>query len=254
MPEKMKKIGNELIELDRIPSTNDYAFKLALDGKKEGCVVIATEQTAGKGRLGRKWDAPAYLGLWFSIILRPPAPTTAATLYPFFASVAIVKAIQKLFHLTPDVKWPNDLLLNQKKFCGILTEAAFEQQKIKFLVLGIGINTNQTPEDFLPELRKYSTSIRHEIGEWINNQMLFHELLAQLNLYYSIVRQQGFAPILKLWKSFCQSLGQTIALKQPEETMKGIFHNLDPDGGLILRQEDGRLVKILSGDLDFLKK
>ncbi len=254
MPEKKKIIANEIIELDQVSSTNDYAYQLALDGKQEGCVVVATEQTTGKGRLGRKWDSPAYLGLWFSIILRPTAQAPAATLYPFFASVAIVKTIQKLFSLTPDVKWPNDLLINQKKFCGILTEAAFERQQIKFLILGIGINTNQTPADFLPEMRAVSTSIRQEIGEWVNNQMFLQQLLTQLDSYYSIVLKQGFAPIINLWKSFCRSLGQTIALKQPETTMKGIFHNLDQDGSLILRQENGQLVKILSGDLDYLKK
>jgi BirA family biotin operon repressor/biotin-[acetyl-CoA-carboxylase] ligase len=253
MPEKMKKIGNDLIELDRVSSTNDYAFKLALAGQKEGCVVLANEQIAGKGRLGRRWDSPAGLGLWFSIVLRPPAPATMASLYPFFASVAIVKVIQKLFNLTSDVKWPNDLLLNQKKFCGILTEAVFEKQKVKFLILGIGINTNQEPADFLPEMRMSATSIRHETGNWIDQQHLLQELLAQLDTYYSIVLEEGFSPILNLWKSFCPSFGQTIALKQLDETMKGIFHNLDPDGSLILRQEDGRLIKILSGDLNYFK-
>lgn len=254
MPEMMKKIGNEVIKFDRITSTNDYAFKLAQEGKPEGCVIIANEQTAGKGRLGRRWISPAGLGLWFSIILRPPAPATIATLFPFFVSVAIVNAIENLFHLIPDVKWPNDLLLNQRKFCGILTEAAFERQRIKFLVLGIGINTNQTAADFLPEIRKQSTSLRQEIGVWINHQVLLQEILAQLNYYYEIVQKQGFALIIEQWKSFCTSLGQIISLRQTEKTTNGIFHDLDQDGSLILQQVDGRLVKIFSGDYDYLIK
>lgn len=248
MPNDSKIIGNQIIRLVTVPSTNSYSFDLARQGMAEGCVVRAANQTAGKGRLGRCWDSQANQGLWFSFILRPQFAVSQVGLIPFFVSVAVAESVKSCLNLTVQVKWPNDLLFNGKKICGILSEAEFEKQQLKFLIIGVGLNVSHQPDDFPPELRAKAGSLRMFTEAVIDSELLFEQILYDLNFYYHRIRHEGFGFILEIWKSFCDCLGKPVEVHQQTQILKGIFHNLAPDGSLLLKQGT-EIVRVLAGDL-----
>jgi len=252
-PGNFNNIGNRIIRLKSVRSTNDYAYQLAARGMPEGCIVVAEEQTAGKGRLGRQWNSPRQQGLWFSVILRPLIPSRLVTLFPFLASVAVAQSIQTCFQITPHLKWPNDLLINHKKIGGILTEAATESNVIKFIILGIGINVYQQPEDFPPALRAKAGSISLFTTREIDLNQFFRQIQQDFNSDYSLAQKHGFTPILKRWKSLCKELHQPITLHHNNQILSGIFYDLAVDGGLLLQQPN-RLIKIVAGEIQFEKE
>lgn len=245
-----KIIGNRLIILDSVSSTNEYAWQLAAEGIPEGCVVRAQVQTAGKGRLGRRWLSQNELGLWFSVILRPSISASYACLIPFFASIAVRKSIQACFQLMPHVKWPNDLLIDYKKICGILSEARFESQHLDYIILGIGLNLHHRLNDFPPDLQKKAASLAMFAEIPQDTSFFFEHLLKNLNSFYKLIQQHKFALIIELWKSFCTDLGQTIHLNQNNKIVSGVFHDLAEDGALVLKQGE-KLVRIVAGDLEY---
>jgi BirA family biotin operon repressor/biotin-[acetyl-CoA-carboxylase] ligase len=252
MPEKKRIIGNKIIHLASVTSTNDHAYQLARQGECEGCVVRADAQTAGKGRRGKCWHSAANQGLWFSIILRPGFSSKDAGLVPFFASIAIQQSIRTVFQIEADLKWPNDLLIHHKKICGILSEADFKDGKISFIILGIGINLFQQPEEFSPELTSTAGSIRMFTDKIINTDSFFQVLLTELDFYYQKILFHGFSPILTEWKSNCRFLKKQISLKKKSKNLIGIFEDLLPDGSMLFRQ-NGDTIKITSAELEILK-
>lgn len=154
------KIGRDIRVFRETTSTNDSTERLARDGVAEGVVVFAESQTKGRGRLGRRWSSPAGKGLWFSILLRPKISPQAVTQITIASAVSLRRAIKNVTGLTPEIKWPNDLLLNGLKIAGILTELSSEPDAIKHVILGIGVDVNLTSEDFPEELRTVATSLR----------------------------------------------------------------------------------------------
>jgi len=253
MPNDIKIIGNQIIRLATVSSTNTYTFGLARQGMAEGCVVRADAQTAGKGRLGRGWDSPANQGLWFSFLLRPQFPVSQVGLIPFFVSVALVESVKSCLNLTSQVKWPNDLLFNGKKICGILSEAEFEKQQLKFLIIGVGLNVSHQPDDFPPDLRAKAGSLRMFTETAIDSELLFEQILHDLNFYYHQIQHEGFGFIRETWKSYCDRLGKPVEVRQQTQILKGIFHDLAPDGSLLLKRGT-ELVRVLAGDLHSAKE
>jgi len=243
-------IGSQIIRLDSVASTNDYAHQLALQGMAEGCVVIARQQIAGKGRFNRKWDSQNDLGLWFSIIFRPPISARHATIFPFFTSVALVHSLKTHLDLTVQLKWPNDLLINKKKIGGILSEVEFNRRFVKFVIIGIGINLFHSPNDFPAELQQKAGSLSMFSKAPLATGSLFETILADLNHYYKIVNRDGFETIIREWKTNCPYFKQTIQLRQSTRKIQGSFHDLAPDGSLIL-QQGNELLKISAGDIEF---
>ena len=159
---KTKVIGRDIQVFDKTTSTNDVVEKLARDGVKEGVVVFAETQTKGRGRLGRKWISPPKKGLWFSVLLRPDLQPQAVTQLTIMAATALVRAIQEQSGLWAEIKWPNDLLLRGKKVAGILTELSAELDRVKWVVLGIGLDINLNASEFPAELRPLATSLKIE--------------------------------------------------------------------------------------------
>jgi len=162
---KTKVIGRDIRVFEETTSTNDVIEKLARDGVKEGIVVFAEAQTKGRGRLGRKWISPARKGLWFSVLLRPQLSPLAATRITIAAATALFRALHAQTGLNTEIKWPNDILIGGRKVAGILTELSAEPDKVKHIVLGMGVSVNLVAGDFSPELRKFATSLRIETGE-----------------------------------------------------------------------------------------
>src|SRR5262249_38382993 len=161
---KTNCVGRDIRVFQETTSTNDVIEKLARDGVKEGVVVFAEAQTKGRGRLGRKWMSPSKKGLWFSVLLRPGLRPVAATQLTIAAATALRRAIAAQTGLNPEIKWPNDILVNGRKVAGILTELSAELDRVKYVVLGIGVDVNLSAGDFPSDLRPLATSLKAELG------------------------------------------------------------------------------------------
>ena len=246
---KTKRFGNRIFAFWSIGSTNDFAYRRAMDGENEGALVIAEQQERGRGRNARTWDSQFGKGLWFSVILKPDLPSSSAGLIPYLAGVSIARAIENSTGLQPEMKWPNDVMLKGKKCCGVLSEVNFTNGKIDFIILGIGINVNHEADEWTDEINEIATSIRIEKKESINRAELLAEILFQLEKVYEDVEKNGFEELLNQWKKRCPAIHQKITIQQDEQELFGTFIDLDEDGCMLLKVEDGEIKKIVAGDI-----
>ncbi len=246
---KTETIGQKIFAFWSISTTNDFAYRMAEQGEREGALVIAEQQERGRGRNSRTWISPFSKGLWFSLILRPELPSAQAGLIPYVASVSVAEAVENKLALKPSLKWPNDLLIKQKKICGILSEVEFLNGKIKFIILGIGINVNQMVNDFPAELIETATSLRVESETVIDRAELLAEILERFEQNYLQTKAGSFENILTHWKKRCPNIGRPISIRQEENIYHGIFKDIDKNGYLILQAESGAEEKIVAGDL-----
>jgi BirA family biotin operon repressor/biotin-[acetyl-CoA-carboxylase] ligase len=245
----VRVVGRDIRVFQETSSTNDVAEKLARDGAPEGVVVFAESQTRGRGRLGRRWVSPARRGLWFSVLLRPDLRPQAATQLTVAAATALARAIRAQTGLTPGIKWPNDILLRGRKVAGVLTELSAELDHIRYVILGLGVNLNQTASEFPPELRKTATSLRIETGRERNRAELAAAILRELDADYARVCRGQFADLAVEWAEQCATLGRRVGLRVGERVVQGRAESLDDDGALLLRTEHGRLERIIGGDV-----
>ena len=251
---KKRIVGRDIQVFQETTSTNDVVEKLARDGVKEGVAVFAESQTKGRGRLGRKWVSPAKQGLWFSVLLRPPIRPIEATQLTVAAATALARAIQKQTNLSPDIKWPNDLLLHGRKVAGILTELSAEVDRVKHIILGIGLDVNQTASDFPAEVRKIATSLKLECGRAIDRAELAAAVMQELDRDYARICAGEFAAVADEWESRCTTLGQNVTIGVGERRVRGRAEALDDDGALLIRTEHGRLERIIGGDVTVEKQ
>lgn len=242
-------VGREIGVFQETNSTNDLADRLARDGIEEGMVVFAEKQTRGRGRMGRTWASPGGMGLWFSVVLRPRLSPRAATQLTIAAATAARRAIHRVTGLEPDIKWPNDLLLDGRKTAGILTEMGAELDKVKYLIIGIGVNVNQESKDFPPELRRVAISLRMALGRPISRPELAAALLRELDADYARVHAGRFEDVAEEWSRHCRTLGQRVAILQGDRRLEGRAEGLDHDGALLLRNARGRLERVIGGDI-----
>ena len=242
-------VGRDIQVFQETTSTNDIAEKLARDGVKEGVVVFAESQSAGRGRLGRKWVSPAKKGLWFSVLLRPRLRPVEATQLTVAAATALARAIRSLTQLEPDIKWPNDLLLRGRKVAGILTEMSAELDRVKHIIIGIGLDVNQASSDFPADVRKLATSLKLECGETVDRAELAAAILLELERDYARICQGGFAALADEWEARCSTIGQNVAIFMGDRRVHGRAESLDDDGALLVRTEHGRIERIIGGDV-----
>src|SRR5262249_28332035 len=250
---KTRVIGRDIRVFQETTSTNDVIEKLARDGVKEGVVVFAESQTKGRGRLGRKWASPARKGLWFSTLLRPELQPQQTTQLTVAAAVALRRAIESVTGLKAEIKWPNDLLLRGKKIAGILTELSAELDRVKHVILGIGVDVNQASADFPADLRRIATSLRAELDESVSRSDLAVAILRELDHDYSRVCSGRFAALADEWESFCTTIGQHVVIRVGDRQMRGRAESLGEDGALLLRTEYGHLERIIGGDVTLEK-
>ena len=189
-----KVIGRDIRVFEETTSTNDVMEKLARDGVKEGVVVFAESQTKGRGRLGRNWISPARKGLWFSVLLRPNLRPQETTQLTVVAATALRRAIQAETGLKPEIKWPNDLLLGGKKVAGILTEMSAELDRVRHIIIGIGVDVNLDAAELPADLRKIATSLKIEAGETISRAELAAAILRELDVDYARIAGGNFRP------------------------------------------------------------
>ncbi|WKA53343.1 biotin--[acetyl-CoA-carboxylase] ligase [Planococcus shixiaomingii] len=247
---KTKRIGQVMEYIESCPSTQIIAHKLAQEGTADGTVVLTETQTAGRGRLARKWDSAPQKGIWMSIILRPDVVPQKAPQFTLVAAVAVVRAIEEVTGLKPEIKWPNDILINGKKCTGILTELQSDADGIQALIIGIGLNANQEVEDFSPEIQEIASSLKMASGREVNRQELVRALLFHIEQFTNIYIEQGFAIIKLMWESYSSTIGQPIRARMAKETLEGIAEGITDDGILQLRTADGKLHGIYSADIE----
>jgi BirA family transcriptional regulator, biotin operon repressor / biotin---[acetyl-CoA-carboxylase] ligase len=246
-------VGRDIRVFEETSSTNDIVEKLARDGVREGVAVFAEAQSKGRGRLGRKWLSPSHTGLWFSVLLRPDLPPQAATQLTVAAATSLVRAIRQVAGLSPEIKWPNDILLNGRKVAGVLTELSAELDHVKYIVLGMGVDVNLNSGDFPPELRKLATSIKIETGRSVRRAELAAAILHELDRDYALICTRRFSKLADEWESQCSTLGHRVSIRVGARLIQGQAESLDEDGALLLRTEHGRLERIIGGDVTLEK-
>ncbi|MEM1536725.1 MAG: biotin--[acetyl-CoA-carboxylase] ligase [Candidatus Bathyarchaeia archaeon] len=246
---KTKLFGKYLFFAREVGSTNDWAKELAELGAPEGTVAIAEVQTAGRGRLGRKWHSPRG-GLWFSIIIKPNLKPAETVQLVFLASLAVVEVLRELYGLKAETKWPNDVLVEGRKVCGILSEMKTVGEKVEYAVLGVGLNANIDVEKEFPlELRETATSLEKMLGKEIALEILLKALLEKMESLYQIFLEEGFNYILAKWKTHASFLRCEVEVYSGDEKFEGLALDVDGDGALVLRLRDGTVKRIFTGDL-----
>jgi len=230
-------------------STNVMAEHFASEGAAEGDIVVAEYQTQGKGRKGRSWFSPAGEGIYVSIILRPRISPHEAPKLTLMASVAIAEAIAACVPVDAAIKWPNDILIAGKKVAGILTEIKAEIDKIHHVVVGVGINVNTSYESFPLDIRDNATSLFRETGNKISRTFILKTCLECLEKQYEILQNQGFTPILEQWKQLSEMAGKKITVDVLDTSYAGIVEDVNEDGYLIIRDQEGNTRRIVSGDV-----
>ena len=242
-------IGKEMHYEPSLDSTNRIAKALAYHGAPEGTIVVAEEQQSGKGRLERNFFSPRGKGIWFSIILRPKFLPHDAPKFTLMAAVAVAEAMNR-FDLKPEIKWPNDIMFDNRKLVGILTEMTGEFAKISYLIIGIGINVNISRDEFPEELQNIATSLSEMAGGEISRVKFFRAVLEEFDKLYRLVNAAGFDKIIELWKKYNVTLGKNICVISLDDgkNFAGKAVDLNADGALVVETEDG-LRTVYAGDV-----
>lgn len=244
------RIGRQLNFFKLTVSTNADAFRLAENGMVEGTVVLADSQTGGKGRRGRLWSSPAGVNLYCSVVLRPSIMPHEAPQLTFLSAVAVARAIELTTKLTPEIKWPNDLLISGKKVAGLLNEMSAETDGINFVILGIGVNLNMTADQFPGDLRHPATSLLLESGTRIDRSHFAGTMLNELDRLYADFLLHGFGPVREEWQRRCNAKGREVLVNDSgTECIGGRFVGIDSDGAMLLGSDDGAVHRITSGDV-----
>jgi len=238
-------IGAIIQSFETCSSTNDLAKALAEEGAEEGTVVLAEEQTKGRGTKGRSWHSPRGQGLYASVILRPKQ--TDISLLPLLAGVACAEAIRRAAGLDVSLKWPNDIVWRNKKLGGILCESGFLGNAVVYAVLGLGLNVSQKKRDFPEELRPSATSLRLILHKEVDRGRLELSLWQALNSWYKLFRQGRIAEVIQAFESiFIVPIGKVVNIKKENESYSGIFLGIDSQGRLRLRQDGHELLLSLA--------
>lgn len=241
-------MGREIFPFGQVTSTNDIAFSLARSGSPEGTLVIAEEQTRGKGRLGRDWYSPPGLGLWFSIILRPEITAYESSTVSLAVALAVAGVIRDSYGVEARIKWPNDVLVGPKKICGILTEAEFCEDSVEFVVVGAGINVLHAEGDFPEELRDIATSISIESRSEVDRVDVISRVLRAVEDKYGHLCRNGFEGIRREILPLSSLMGRMTKVVTGNGTTEGVAVDIDETGALILRRENGLNEKVIAGD------
>ena len=244
---KTKIIGRNIHAREKTVSTSDIAWDLAGRGAPEGTVVFAEHQTCGRGRMQRKWFSSSRQGLFFSIILRPPLKPGYAPMIVAAAAVACARAITGYTGLSVFSKWPNDIYINNKKAGGILTELNTELDRLKFAVLGIGINVNI--DEFPAEIRQTATSLKKEGGQAYSRIELAREMLRSLDVYYQLLLNRKWERIRTEWQDLSLMLGKRVSVDRGDIIQEGQALGISEQGALMVRLDNGIIEQVTSGDV-----
>lgn len=244
-----QSLGKRIKLLTSVSSTQEEARHLAEEGAPHGTLVLAEEQTAGRGRQGRQWYSPPGKGIWMSLLLRPDRqPVSIAPQLTLLTAVAVCRAVRK-FGVDAGIKWPNDILVDGRKLCGILVESVAEDELIRYAIAGIGIDVNLQREDIPQELLPKVTSVQIASGRRIERTELIGAVLMEMEQLYQLYTEKGFAPIAHLWEALSVTLGRQITVLTPDGEVTGKAIALEENGTLILQENSGNTCTIFSGEV-----
>jgi BirA family transcriptional regulator, biotin operon repressor / biotin---[acetyl-CoA-carboxylase] ligase len=245
-----KRLGQTIYYEESVESTQKIAHRLSYEGYPEGTLVISEEQVAGRGRMTRSWYSPKYTGIWMSLILRPNLPPQKAPQFTLIAAVAISQAIEEISGIEAEIKWPNDILIRGKKVTGILTELQADADKIHSIIIGMGVNVNQSSTDFAADIQPIATSIAIEAKKKIPRAQLVRRILEKLEIYYDLYMEEGFRPIKLMWESRAVSIGKNIIARTINGTIEGKALGITDEGILQLEDAQGIIHHIYSADIE----
>jgi BirA family biotin operon repressor/biotin-[acetyl-CoA-carboxylase] ligase len=249
---KSSLFGKRICHFFRTDSTNRVGMELGYAGEPEGAVILAEEQSAGRGRAGRSWHSERAVGIYVTLLLRPRISPMQAPLLTMMAGLSAHKAIQAQTGLQLDLKWPNDLMLNGKKLGGILTEMHADTSLVRFVIVGIGINVNQ--EKFPGELNTIATSLHAETGKNQSRMELLARLLREFESDYNRFLREGAASVTERFtKASSYAVGKKVRVTNGAESFTGVTAGLAPEGLLQVEREDGKTVMVIAGDVAEIK-
>lgn len=243
-----KYIGKSLYVFDEVKSTNTVAKFLAMNNVENGSVVISEKQTDAKGRSGKTWESPLG-GIWLSIILQPHVDYSKLPLITLATGMAVAKAMEKIGIKSAEIKWPNDIIINNKKVCGILTEAVTQFNTIKNVIIGVGIDANVDITGFPEDLKEGTTTIKEELGRKENENTLIRLFLEEFEKIAELFNHEGFEEILKEWRKRSYTIGKIVEVREPfNKYYDGYVVGISKEGALIVEKIDGTLEKVISGE------
>ncbi|MBU4346312.1 MAG: biotin--[acetyl-CoA-carboxylase] ligase [Candidatus Omnitrophica bacterium] len=238
-------IGKKIYYFDTASSTMDIALGLGMKGSPEGTLVLAETQSKGRGRMARVWFSPKYKGIYMSLILRPKILPNATPLLTLLSAVSICEAIKESAGLDAQIKWPNDILINNKKLGGILTELNAEMDITRFVIIGIGLNVNNDKKTQAQSV----TSLKEQKKEDINRISLLQEVLRKIENNYLVFENKGSEPIVEKWRNYSITLAKRVSVVCQKRHLQGQAIDIDVDGGLLIRNDSGLVEKIMAGDV-----
>ena len=257
-------VGKDIHIFDELASTNQTAHEMAMKGAKEGTVIIAESQTKGRGRRGREWFSLANTNIYTSIILRPDIPPEKAPMLTLVAAVALAEAIsgylsghlKDVSKIRPQIKWPNDILIDSKKCAGILTEMKIGGDGISYVIIGIGINVNMELSDIPHELKTIATSLLIEAGAKVSREAILQSLYSKIENWYKRYLLDGFLPIKLRWEELSAINGTFVRAASVTDGLhsytEGEALGLGDEGELLLKKNDGSIIKVRTGDISVL--
>jgi BirA family transcriptional regulator, biotin operon repressor / biotin---[acetyl-CoA-carboxylase] ligase len=248
---KTNNIGQVVHHFDQLGSTNEEAMRLANTGALEGTLVVSENQTRGRGRLGRRWTCPYGKGVLGSLILRPKIAPQEVSKITIAASIAIAETIRKVSDQPAMIKWPNDIMIGDKKVAGILIEMQAEMDMVRHLIIGFGINVNLEPADFTENGIRNATSMKMETNKTFIRKELLQDLLVALELRCAEA-VQNYSGLLDKLRQLSMTLGKRIQVSSPDGTIEGQAVDVDENGFLIVRLDSGEQKRLNSGDTTVL--
>ncbi|WP_407393528.1 biotin--[acetyl-CoA-carboxylase] ligase [Methanobrevibacter sp.] len=241
-------IGQNIFVYNEVSSTNTVAKFLSMNEIDNGTVIISEKQTNARGRSGKAWESPLG-GVWLSIILNPNVDHSKLPLITLATGVAVAKTLEKLGVENPEIKWPNDIMINGKKVCGILTEAVAKFNTIENVIIGVGIDANLNVEDFPEELQVGTTTLKEELGRTGNENLLIKTFLEEFEIISELFNQGGYEEILKEWRKRSYTIGKIVEVRTPfNKYYDGYVVGIGKEGALIVEKIDGTLEKVISGE------
>ena len=246
-------IGKNIIYYNSVDSTNNVAKNLAQEGCASGTVVVAATQTGGKGRLGRMWFSAQDKGIWMSIVLKPSITLQDIQLITIGASIAVARSISDIAGFDVKIKWPNDIILNSRKVCGILTEMSLEEENVNYIVVGIGVNILQEMDDFPEDIKALATSLKIEAKDADvhipSRCSLVKKILFEMEKIYSKIEKGLSEEVISEWRQFSVTLGKRIRFAIKDQQYEGTAVDIENDGKLVVKCDDNITRKVLSGEI-----
>jgi len=247
---KTHSFGRSVHVHEVVASTQDVLRDLAEAGAPEGTLVVAEQQNRGRGRMGRSWVSPPGKGIWMSLLLRPNVPLLQTPQLTLLAAVALNRAIERVTGLDIGIKWPNDLLIDGRKISGILLESATEDERIRYVVVGMGISVNLEETDYPEEVAAKAVSLRMASGRVLDRIELIAEILKEFEELYSVFNASGFEPIRLLWEARSINLNKPTVLMTAGGRIEGIPRGISETGALIVEMPDGGMQTVYSAEIN----